>query len=250
MAPRVENQMGRWGAVSYIVGNIVGSGIFIIPAFVVQNTGSVGLSLLVWLLSALIAIIGAFCYVELGTRIRRSGGDFAYLCHVKWNAAAFAFMACGCILTFPLTLAIQAESFAEFLLQGLRLDLNCYSPLVRLLARKCIGYGLCWLLLFLNFFSLRTAVARFQMICSLAKVLSIGLIIFTGFYFLIFQGKTENLAQPFANTTFSPAPLINAFFAALFSYDGWDILNFGCEEVSNPGQIGRASCRERVSQLV
>ena len=81
---KLENQMGRWGAVSYIVGNIVGSGIFIVPGSMLQNTGSVGLFLIVWLLSAAVATLGAYCYCELGTSIRRSGGDFAYLTHVRW----------------------------------------------------------------------------------------------------------------------------------------------------------------------
>ena len=79
-----KNQMGRWSAVSYIVGNIVGSGIFIVPGNILKNTGSVGLSLIIWLLSAFFAIIGAYCYMELGTSIKLSGGDFAYLTHVKW----------------------------------------------------------------------------------------------------------------------------------------------------------------------
>jgi solute carrier family 7 L-type amino acid transporter-like protein len=82
--PKAKNRMGKWGAVSYIVGNIVGSGIFIVPGTILHQTQSVGLALVVWLLSASIATLGAFCYVELGTSIRRSGGDFAYLCHVKW----------------------------------------------------------------------------------------------------------------------------------------------------------------------
>ncbi|CAK5074968.1 unnamed protein product [Meloidogyne enterolobii] len=81
---KLENQMGRWGAVSYIVGNIVGSGIFIVPGIVLKNSGSVGLSLIIWLFSAFFAIVGAYCYIELGTSIRKSGGDFAYLTHVRW----------------------------------------------------------------------------------------------------------------------------------------------------------------------
>jgi amino acid transporter len=213
--PRAENRMGRWGAVSYIVGNIVGSGIFIVPGTILHHTHSLGLSLLVWLISAAIATLGAYCYVELGTGIRRSGGDFAYLCHVKWfihstfnplpifshcpisrYPIAFAFMSCGCILTFPLTLAIQAETFSEYLLQGLHLDLSCSPFWAQLFARKFIGYGLCWLLLFLNFFSLRSAAAPFQMACSIAKILSIALIIFTGLYLLIFQGNSSQIHHP------------------------------------------------------
>ena len=51
----------------------------IMPSF------QVGGSLIIWALSAVISTLGAYCYVELGTSIRKSGADFAYLCHVKWS---------------------------------------------------------------------------------------------------------------------------------------------------------------------
>lgn len=60
------------------------SGIFISPSSILHHTGSVGLSLVVWVGSALISLIGALVYVELGTSIRKSGNDFAYLFHVGW----------------------------------------------------------------------------------------------------------------------------------------------------------------------
>uniref|UniRef100_A0A1I8BJ69 AA_permease domain-containing protein n=1 Tax=Meloidogyne hapla TaxID=6305 RepID=A0A1I8BJ69_MELHA len=84
-----KNMMGRWGATSYIVGNIIGSGIFITPTTILNNVHSVGASLLIWILAGIIATLGALCYVELGTSIRKSGGDFAYLCHVR------CFKVCG-----------------------------------------------------------------------------------------------------------------------------------------------------------
>nr|CAD2169377.1 unnamed protein product [Meloidogyne enterolobii] len=230
---KLENQMGRWGAVSYIVGNIVGSGIFIVPGIVLKNSGSVGLSLIIWLFSAFFAIVGAYCYIELGTSIRKSGGDFAYLTHVRWNAIAFMFMMGACILTLPLTIAIQAETFSEYFLQSLNIKI-CSSEFLKLFLKKFIGYGLCWLLLFINFFSLRTNAARFQIICSSAKLLAVCLIIGIGFYVFIFKENIKaNFSQPFANSNWESSFIVNALFASLFSYDGWDILNFGAEEVSN-----------------
>ena len=45
----------------------------------VQNTGSVNLSLVVWLLSGLYSMVGAYCYAELGCMIKRAGADYAYI---------------------------------------------------------------------------------------------------------------------------------------------------------------------------
>uniref|UniRef100_A0A1I8BAZ6 Aa_trans domain-containing protein n=1 Tax=Meloidogyne hapla TaxID=6305 RepID=A0A1I8BAZ6_MELHA len=38
MAP--DNKMGRWGAISYVMGNIVGAGIFIAPTSISDQVGS------------------------------------------------------------------------------------------------------------------------------------------------------------------------------------------------------------------
>lgn len=88
--------------------------------------------------------------------------------------------------------------------------------------------------MFMNFFSLKTFVQRFSILASIAKIAATLLIIITGFYFLIFKDWTQNLKDPFHNSVWKPGPFVNALFAGLFSYDGWDILNFGAEEIENP----------------
>lgn len=62
-----------------VVGGIIGSGIFLNPAIVAQRVGSTPLTLAAWVLGGVIALLGAFCFAELGARRPQVGGGYAYL---------------------------------------------------------------------------------------------------------------------------------------------------------------------------
>ena len=76
-------------------------------------------------------------------------------------------------------------------------------------------------------------VTSIQDLFTAAKILALIIIIIAGLVYLGF-GNTENLAQPMKNSQITPGSLALAFYSGLFSYAGWNYLNFVTEELKEP----------------
>ena len=60
-------------AVAVGLGGIIGAGIFLNPAIVAERVKTPFLTLAAWVLGGVIAVTGAFCFGELGSRSPRAG---------------------------------------------------------------------------------------------------------------------------------------------------------------------------------
>ncbi len=62
-----------------VAGNVIGSGIFLVPSVVLRQAGSVGAALLIWLVGGLLSLCGAMAYAELGAMERGFGGLYGFI---------------------------------------------------------------------------------------------------------------------------------------------------------------------------
>ena len=75
----LKKELSLFNSVTFVVGSIIGSGIYITASNTVKYSGSIGLSLVLWFVGSLVAVAGGLSYIEIATLIPSSGGDYAYL---------------------------------------------------------------------------------------------------------------------------------------------------------------------------
>lgn len=63
---KLKKEINLFTACCIIISNIVGSGIFVASDDVFKNINSQGMALVIWTISGIITLIGAYCYTELG----------------------------------------------------------------------------------------------------------------------------------------------------------------------------------------
>ena len=140
---KLKAKISLLNGVTVIVGSIIGSGIFVSPRGVLVGCGSVGLSLIIWVLCGLYSMVGAYCYAELGTAIVRSGADYAYMMEAFGPFVAFVRLWVECIIVRPCTTAIVALTFAYYVIEPLFPGCEQPGTAVTLLAAFCICKCVC-----------------------------------------------------------------------------------------------------------
>ena len=98
------------------VGSVIGSGIFLTPGLILrQLDGSVGFSLLVWLVGGILSLLGALTYAELAAANPEAGGLYCYIRDGFGRVPAFLYGWCLFVVIASGTIAALARAFTRYL---------------------------------------------------------------------------------------------------------------------------------------
>ncbi|MCJ8733728.1 hypothetical protein PDJAM_G00226910 [Pangasius djambal] len=213
--------------ISIIIGTIIGAGIFISPKGILQNSGSVGMSLVIWVACGILSLFGALSYAELGTCIKKSGGHYTYVLEAFGPQMAFIRLWVDIIAIRPAGMAVISLAFGRYVLEPIFMP--CGVPEFAIKLATAIGLTV---IMYINSMSVSWT-ARLQIFLTFSKLLAMAIIIVPGLYQL-FRGETKNFQNAFQVDSVKLSGLPLAFYSGMYAYAGWFYLNFVTEEVDRP----------------
>src|SRR5271156_6234329 len=103
--------LGLWSATAIVIGDTIGTGIFLVTSDMARAVGSVKLVFAAWLIGGLIVLFGAFCYAELGAAFPKAGGPYVYLSRGLGPLWGFLFGWMSSFLDRPVAMAGLGAGF-------------------------------------------------------------------------------------------------------------------------------------------
>lgn len=214
-----------------LVGNVIGSGIFLTPGGVLRDAGGrPGVALFVWALGGVLSLLGALTYAELAARHPRAGGLYVYIRDAFGTMPAFLF---GWTMFFAVvsgTVAALAVAVAEQA-QGL----VAMSPL----GQTAVAALVIVVITALNALSTRSSAD----VLNTTTLLKTGVLVVLGVV-LLARGEAPVMA-PGPVPEGAAASLLTAVGVAmmgvLWSYEGWQYTTFSSGEVEDaPRRLPKA----------
>src|SRR5690349_5081835 len=107
--------LGVRHATAIVVGTIIGSGIFLVPAEMMQAVGSARLVYLAWIVGGLLSFFGALTYAELGAMKPQAGGEYVYVRDAYGPLAGFLYAWTWFLIAKPASIATVTTGFVRIL---------------------------------------------------------------------------------------------------------------------------------------
>jgi APA family basic amino acid/polyamine antiporter len=244
LRPELARDLRLSHAGAVVVGTIIGSGIFLVPAEMMQAVGSARLVYLAWMVGGLLSFFGALTYAELGAMKPQAGGEYVYVRDAYGPLAGFLYSWTTFLIAKPASIATITTGLVRILqtfpifsfFSQIFFSYSVFSGsstahTFTVTYGQVVAVGATVLISWLNYIGVRRA-GEFQFLFTLLKVAIILGIVAVGFSYS--AGTWANFATEFSGAKGGIAGFFAALVAALWAYDGWNDLNMVAGEIKNP----------------
>ncbi|WNC73764.1 amino acid permease [Thalassotalea psychrophila] len=214
-----DKPLGFWTTTSLVTGNMIGSGIFLLPASLALYGG---VSIWGWVFSALGSLALAYMFANLARKIKGSGGPYNYT-RAEFGDFMGYLVAWGywvCMFTANAAIAIALVSYLSVFIPELKQQ-GIFT--------LCVTLGTVWFLVFINLRGVKEA-GRVQLITTLLKVFPLLIIAVVGlFYLQPSHFQPWNLSE---QSDFSA--IASTAVLTLWAFLGLESASIPADEVENP----------------
>ena len=230
--------LGLWSATAIVIGDTIGTGIFLVSSDMARAVGSARLVFAAWIIGGIIVLFGAFCYAELGAAFPKAGGPYVYLSRGLGPVWGFLFGWMSSFLERPVAMATLAAGFMRFMgflfplvttplftqhFGRYEFSFTAAQPLAALVVIAVTAF---------NCLSVKMGGA-IQVLLTSLKIGTILVIVAAGVIFGKHHSSTAVPAVvPFATGTI--AALLTALVPAMWAYNGFNDLGDVGEEIQRP----------------
>ncbi|GAW07207.1 high affinity methionine permease [Lentinula edodes] len=222
-----------WISVIFLnVSRIIGVGVFVTPATILRGVGSVGLSMIYWVIGFLFSAASLCVYLEyLCYYPQRSGGIVTYLEKAFPRPRLMAPFLYACLFCTLSTSSAACIVFAEYILLALQYNITKWNV-------RGVAVGLSTTMTLICILSTKWSL-HFSNAIGMIKVLALVLIAITGLVVLCggiphVPNPGANFSQPFHGTSNNVNGLVSALLKIRFSYVGWESVFSMVNEVKDP----------------
>ncbi|MCZ6501478.1 MAG: amino acid permease [Gammaproteobacteria bacterium] len=111
----IEHRFSRKAAISLVVANMIGTGVFTSLGFQLVDIRSVFALMMLWFVGGIAALCGALTYAELGANLPRSGGEYNFLTRLYHPSIGFISGWISITVGFAAPIALAAMTFGAYL---------------------------------------------------------------------------------------------------------------------------------------
>ncbi len=238
-AVELRRDLGLWGAISIVIGTVIGSGIFLVPRAMVQRVGSPAMVFAVWIFGGVLSLCGALSYAELAAAMPEAGGEYVYLSAAYGPMWGFLYgwtqmwvAKSGSIATLATAFFYYLTNFFPYfdgVFYTIPLPLGAHGAPLELKYGQLLAMALILFLAGVNYFGVKLG-GEVQIIVTGVKVLLIAFIVIAGLGF----GKAHGESAVAVSHPLTTAGFFAALVAALWAYDGWNNVSMVASEIRQP----------------
>jgi APA family basic amino acid/polyamine antiporter len=226
----LRRALGPRIAMAVVVGNVIGSGIFLKPGAIAAECGNFGLIISVWIFGGLLCVLGALCYAELATMLPQAGGLYVYLREAYGKPTAFLFGWSEFLFSRPASIGALSVAFLGSLALALGWQMSDAAEV--LLAALLIA-AMAWI----NIIGVIWG-GRLQMLTTVVKVVFLALVAASPLLLAPWSGwsiEAANYTSRVTPTQTTIATQVAAvLLAVMWAYNGWSGITPLAEEVRDP----------------